>query len=756
MRLLARSLPALGLLSFLALLCVGAYAYQSVISPPLECAKYKERGALAVQGCAKCAQHHPGNIEQCMDCGRAYVQNACMNDPDLLQHHEHPRGRRGSDEPFKPPGDRAVAQCVHENAFKEHHRLCMELRTKPALVSAHAEAATAESLESGDCYFDPECTGLVDWDGAGELLMATLARLQAMKSATEARPLAGRLRARLASLGVPEDRGDFIVTKWIKSVHPEYTPPKPDEEPPKLHLNGFYYTFLTWGNPKEVVDRFEGRTTGNLFTQYRNGPIGTIAWVDPATAFPMHSLEIRGTELLSSVGRATVERNGDIVWAHGYTSRKEHIVGDQVKKGELGDCYFDPECHKLVDWDGVGELKMGVFGRLSAMKNMTEAKPMAAGVRARLVELGVPEDRADFLVANWIKSVFKASLVYEPVEREDEAQPDIDGVYYVFKTGCNPAELKDRFEVRSRGSLATIYRSAPMGSLAPLDSAKAAPDVSFEIRGSELVGMLGGGIVQANGDIEWKAGYTARREPPATEARTTGALAGCYADAACRKRVEWERVGELKMRVFGGHLRTKKRVAAKKLMATGVKQGRVASFRAPDDHISAMVLTWLESVFDGYDPGRLAEPDLKLDGFYLTFQTGGSPKNVVDRFEQRRSGNRVIHYRNGPPGTVTFVDSATATPMESFEIRGQKLVARIPSPAHGTIEGTIQSNGDIQWSHGFTSRKESNRLFFVFFAIFVVLSLVLPVLQNWLYGLWPKVTAYFGSQYAPSDSDCIE
>jgi len=101
-------------------------------------------------------------------------------------------------------------------------------------------------------------------------------------------------------------------------------------------------------------------------------------------------------------------------------------------------------------------------------------------------------------------------------------------------------------------------------------------------------------------------------------------------------------------------------------------------------------------------------------------------------------------------------DSATATPMESFEIRGQKLVARIPSPAHGTIEGTIQSNGDIQWSHGFTSRKESNRLFFVFFAIFVALSLVLPVLQNWLYGLWPKVTAYFGSQYAPSDSDCIE
>merc|ERR1712139_315916 len=63
-----------------------------------------------------------------------------------------------------------------------------------------------------------------------------------------------------------------------------------------------------------------------------------------------------------------------------------------------GDCYFDPECHKLVDWEKVGQMKMGVFGKLKKMKLAEEQgkdsstlieeklKPVAAGVHSMLVK----------------------------------------------------------------------------------------------------------------------------------------------------------------------------------------------------------------------------------------------------------------------------------------------------------------------------------------------------------------------------------
>ena len=88
-----------------------------------------------------------------------------------------------------------------------------------------------------------------------------------------------------------------------------------------------------------------------------------------------------------------------------------------------------------------------------------------------------------------------------------------------------------------------------------------------------------------------------------------------------------------------------------------------------------------------------------LNGHYFSFQTGGNPKDVVDRFEARVSGSRITYYRNGPVGSRGRVDSATAQPMESYEINGNQL--------HGPVSATVQPNGDIEYSHGYTSRKEA-------------------------------------------------
>jgi hypothetical protein len=176
----------------------------------------------------------------------------------------------------------------------------------------------AEKTEEVDCYFDKECHKLVDWEKVGVLKMHVFERLKMMKSVDETKPLAAGVHARLVRCGVPENRADFIVNKWIKSVFKDYEPSPPE---PSLHLDGIYFSFKTGGNPTEVVDRYEARTRGDLLTHYRNGPVGSGARVDTTTATPMESYTIKGNKLIGSV-QATVEDNGDIVWSHGYTSRK--------------------------------------------------------------------------------------------------------------------------------------------------------------------------------------------------------------------------------------------------------------------------------------------------------------------------------------------------------------------------------------------------------------------------------------------------
>ena len=89
-----------------------------------------------------------------------------------------------------------------------------------------------------------------------------------------------------------------------------------------------------------------------------------------------------------------------------------------------------------------------------------------------------------------------------------------------------------------------------------------------------------------------------------------------------------------------------------------------------------------------------------LDGIYSTFKTGGSQNDVVDRAEARQAGNHVTFYRNGAVGQTTPIRAETATAGESYTVEGNTL--------SGAVTGTVDSNGDIVWSHGYTSRKQSS------------------------------------------------
>ena len=58
----------------------------------------------------------------------------------------------------------------------------------------------------------------------------------------------------------------------------------------------------------------------------------------------------------------------------------------------------------------------------------------------------------------------------------------------------------------------------------------------------------------------------------------------------------------------------------------------------------------------------------------------------------------MTYYRNGHVGCKAHVRSESAKPMESYEIIGNTL--------RGPVSAEIKPNGDIVYSHGYTSRKE--------------------------------------------------
>ena len=99
-------------------------------------------------------------------------------------------------------------------------------------------------------------------------------------------------------------------------------------------------------------------------------------------------------------------------------------------------------------------------------------------------------------------------------------------------------------------------------------------------------------------------------------------------------------------------------------------------------------------------PSPPSSATVVLDGIYSSFKTGGSPNDVVDRCEARQVGNHVTFYRNGAVGQTTPILSATATAGESYTVEGNTL--------SGAVTGTVNLNGDIVWSHGYTSRKQSS------------------------------------------------
>eukprot|EP00927_Polykrikos_kofoidii_P053863 TRINITY_DN4839_c0_g1_i1.p1 TRINITY_DN4839_c0_g1~~TRINITY_DN4839_c0_g1_i1.p1 ORF type:complete len:755 (+),score=127.75 TRINITY_DN4839_c0_g1_i1:101-2266(+) len=251
---------------------------------------------------------------------------------------------------------------------------------------------------------------------------------------------------------------------------------------------------------------------------------------------------------------------------------------------------------------------------------------------------------------------------------------------------------------------------------------------AFVVDGNRLTGPVRG-IVQANGDIVYEHGFTSRKEECSAPGRKREWCIDGNLAVAQRKARQWELNAELNSVARD----TDDSFRARALVQQGadVHSTNSQTFRHTPLHQAAfhgrleMVKTLIElgSPLDlcsnpcgrgeNGTPAELARGGghnavaeviekavfrASIAGHYFSFLTGGDPAQVVDRFEARVEGDIVRLFRNKDPCCTDHVDSASARAMEAFTISGNHL--------QGPVDGFVQPNGDVTYSHGYTARKE--------------------------------------------------
>ena len=87
------------------------------------------------------------------------------------------------------------------------------------------------------------------------------------------------------------------------------------------------------------------------------------------------------------------------------------------------------------------------------------------------------------------------------------------------------------------------------------------------------------------------------------------------------------------------------------------------------------------------------------DGIYVSFKTGESEDAVVDRaLFKLVDASHIALYRNGPVPQSAPLEPSTLHLSQRFDFDGHTLTLS------GVVTGTLSPNGDIVWSHGYTSR----------------------------------------------------
>jgi len=83
---------------------------------------------------------------------------------------------------------------------------------------------SGERKDTKDCFFDEECHAKVDWEKITELKLGFFERLRQLQKHNDKAgvpTMMQKLHNLFAEAGMPDNRIDYIIEKWVKFVYPE-------------------------------------------------------------------------------------------------------------------------------------------------------------------------------------------------------------------------------------------------------------------------------------------------------------------------------------------------------------------------------------------------------------------------------------------------------------------------------------------------------------------------------------------------------
>lgn len=85
-----------------------------------------------------------------------------------------------------------------------------------------------EPSQDKDCYFDEECHAKVNWDKIKKIKEGFFAKIKTIKQNDSADEVKARYIKSAHKLfleaGMPDDRIDYILEKWVKAAYPQKAP----------------------------------------------------------------------------------------------------------------------------------------------------------------------------------------------------------------------------------------------------------------------------------------------------------------------------------------------------------------------------------------------------------------------------------------------------------------------------------------------------------------------------------------------------
>lgn len=231
-----------------------------------------------------------------------------------------------------------------------------------------------KDIDTKDCYFDKECHDLVDWAKIGKVKNGILSRMKfAQNDEAKMNQIMARSRQFFKEAGMPEDRIDYILEKWAKSVATDTK---------DCYFDKTCHHLVDW---VKIAKAKEGIMTRMKMSQGDDAKLKMI-------------ME-RSHQIFKDAGMP--EDRIDYIlekWA-------KSVEGDN-KEVDTKDCYFDKECHMLVDWKKIGDLKQGIMSNLKlAHADRTKTHEILVNAHELFKDAGMPEERIDYILEKWARYV---------------------------------------------------------------------------------------------------------------------------------------------------------------------------------------------------------------------------------------------------------------------------------------------------------------------------------------------------------------